>query len=704
MTSRLLAHWTLVALVAAAGVRLLVEAVVEIFPARSHRSLRVVQQVTGYLVLLLGAAFVLASRFPTWTVHSALNPDEAQMTANALLVRAGHWTWSGIDGATSGPPNAIVLAWPYLFGMDATLSTTRLTSTVLLIAILFLTYGALRHTLSSRSALLCVLPAFLFVGGTTHTDFVHYSSEQTPLLLMMPGAWVCMRPLASWRGALRFVPYLAAFCLGLVPFAKLQVTPLALVAMAGLILRAMQLPEARGKRTAIVLLLLSCAALPSVLFLGPLVLGDELHHFANSYIRWAGVYVGTPLEASSLIALAKADPVFYGLAACFTVAVAAWLVLLAFVARRVDAETATQWGFSFLLFAAACWAVAKPGRHYPHYLYLLVPTGLLASGVLLAVVQRSARHNGRLTLAADAVLFAATVGFLMPPVVDAAEKRPYGTHISDRVRVRTPSILEWLGPKPNDALHVWGWMPQWYALAGIRPATRETHTEAHIKATPMREYFRGRLLADFDRSRPAFVLDAVARGSFLFEHADTDGIHSFPPLAARIQTDYVRIGDPASTGQCPRLYVRRERWSLISARLAGLARATATATYAAADRDVGPHKLLDNALFETCDDFWLLPDGAIGSATVELAARTDVRRVLVLNTGNGRFGDRASLRARINAVRDGQTIAVRETELAPFPEWTSLDLQASDVESVRVDILSFRGKGGGLNEIKVFRQ
>jgi hypothetical protein len=174
VTSRLLAQCSLAALMASAAL-LLIGSVVEGRRDPPRRlPLHVMQRTTEVLVLALSALFILASRFPSWSVHTAINPDEAQMTANALLVRAGNWTWSGLDGGTSGPANSIVLAWPYLFGMDATLSTTRVTSTMFLIAILGLTYSALRPALSTRSALLIVLPAILFVGGTVHTDFVHY--------------------------------------------------------------------------------------------------------------------------------------------------------------------------------------------------------------------------------------------------------------------------------------------------------------------------------------------------------------------------------------------------------------------------------------------------------------------------------------------------------------------------------------------------
>ena len=252
-----------------------------------------------------------------------------------------------------------------------------------------------------------MLPAILFVGGTVHTDFVHYSSEQTPLLLLMPGVVGGMRPLASWRRTLRFMPYLAAFCAGAIPFAKLQAAPLALVAGGGLLVRALDLPETTARRRATVLLL-ACATAPSVLFLGPLAVRGELHHFTTSYIRWATVYVTTPLSPTAVIRMAQADPVFYGLALCMTTAAAAWLMMLAFADRAWDRETITQCVLCLGLLAAAILAVMTPGWDFPHYLYLLVPTGALTSGVLLAMGQRGAARRMRRRVVPEVILFAAT--------------------------------------------------------------------------------------------------------------------------------------------------------------------------------------------------------------------------------------------------------------------------------------------------------
>jgi hypothetical protein len=218
----------------------------------------------------------------------------------------------------------------------------------------------------------------------------------------------------------------------------------------------------------------------------------------------------------------------------------------------------------------------------------------------------------------------------------------------------------------------------------------------------MRDYFRQRFLGDLERSHPAFVLDAVAHGSFGFEDADSDGLASFSALASSIETDFVRLSDPSSGSRCPRLYVRHDRWNVIAGRQVGIARTTATARYAGSV-EVGPERLIDNDVFETCDDFWLLPDGATGSAVVEFSERSSIQRVWLLNTANREFGDRASRRVRIDALRGGETIRSQETDLAPYPEWTTVDLPAHHIDAIQVEVLSFHGKGGGLNEIKIFR-
>jgi hypothetical protein len=86
---------------------------------------------------------------------------------------------------------------------------------------------------------------------------------------------------------------------------------------------------------------------------------------------------------------------------------------------------------------------------------------------------------------------------------------------------------------------VWGFMPQWYVWSGWMPATRDVVTYNQILPTPLRRYFRDRMMAELRNSPPEYIIDAVAPGSFGFINPEKDGLESFPELAAFVEKNYV---------------------------------------------------------------------------------------------------------------------------------------------------------------------
>jgi hypothetical protein len=78
--------------------------------------------------------------------------------------------------------------------------------------------------------------------------------------------------------------------------------------------------------------------------------------------------------------------------------------------------------------------------------------------------------------------------------------------------------------------------------------------------------------------------------------------------------------------------------------------------------------------------------------------------VAILNTRNGKDGDRASDRIRLSARLDGKTVAAKELNLERFPHWTYYRFdQPVTADGLTIEILSHRGVGGGLNEVKAYR-
>ena len=112
----------------------------------------------------------------------------------------------------------------------------------------------------------------------------------------------------------------------------------------------------------------------------------------------------------------------------------------------------------------------------------------------------------------------------------------------------------------------------------------------------------------------------------------------------------------------------------------------------------------DRSIFESCDDNWLLPPKTLGAVAIDFREAGSLASITILNTRNGDRGNQAGDRVRLSARLAGETVATHELTLEPFPRWTSYRFEPPVVaDGLTIEMLSFRGRGGGLNEVKAYR-
>lgn len=103
--------------------------------------------------------------------------------------------------------------------------------------------------------------------------------------------------------------------------------------------------------------------------------------------------------------------------------------------------------------------------------------------------------------------------------------------------------------------------------------------------------------------------------------------------------------------------------------------------------------------------FWLTPNGTLGSATIDLLGLYDISTITLQNTHNRGYGDRATRDFRIELSADGTSFSTLLASTLPYEGGTlSLHDYAADdavARYVRVDVDSFYGSSGGLNEVMV---
>jgi len=503
------------------------------------------------VVALLLLAAMAAFRWPAIIGYKPVNPDEAQFLAGALtMVARGEFWWP--DGMSSGPLVMAPLALPALVGLPVDFASGRVVVLLLSWGIVLFTGLALRHVHGDRLARWLVLPLACFMVFLDFWDFAAYASEWLPLFLCTLAAWLALtafdgtgRLQSRWRLAG------TGAVLGALPFSKLQILPLGVaLAVVAAFLTGVQ-PGADRRRIRRDLLALAWPALAVFgAFAVAAALSGNLPHLRQAYVGHNLFYAQSRAvpwtesfgELRYLVGFSWGfTSFFYGTLILCAVGTLAW-TRLPRPAWRPPLLGGT------LLVAAAC-AVLAPGRAYPHYLLLLTAPLALIAGLQFGDLLRGPRlARGWLALLV-AVGVGAQVAELL--LVD----RPL-TRLVPEPHAREAIVDALRGlRRPGDTLAVWGWRPELYVETRLPQAVRDAHTERQMHDSPQQDYFRERFLADVRESKPAFLVDAVGRGGFLYQDRANAGLERFPALADYVGRNYRLLGEFDTF----RLYVRLDR-------------------------------------------------------------------------------------------------------------------------------------------------
>lgn len=660
--------------------------------------------------ILLSLAVLVALRAPTFFLNAPLNPDEAEFVANAIKFRGDMNTWLSVDTGSAGPVDSFPLMWPFLFGADTGFAVARITATFLIGATWLLFWAALAS--APCFVRICAgAGLILFLGGVQNPNYTHYSSELVPLFLLM-GATVVVLMAVERRPSIAQIG-IAGLCLGLVPFAKLQASIVA-VALGAILLwqvvRHARHPYRSGLR------LVSCACSPTVAILLPLALAGGLNEFWMRYISWARNYVGggwgewpsfgiLPPQLSALTIILRERMIGgYVAAIAISTTVAVRELARDSEARRMllkNPEAARVVIVGVILGLSVAAAMA-PGRPFYHYAFLFLwPLALLAG--LAWSLESSRSERARPGRWRRQNVFGVLSVLCIGVVALSARRTTYDPEVTGVESVFSAGQLLAAPDSRPGRMLVWGWMPEFYVWSGWTPATRDILTYNEIWPKPNRDYFRRALMADLRNNPPEYVVDAVAPGSFGFTEPEKDGIQTFPELAAFVSADYILLSPASSAGSCPRVFARKDAAAAIEKRYAKPSR-----VYDSSPRGVGPElastsSVVDNLTFESCSDAWSPPDGEIGEITLELASAQAIATIEMLNTRGGAAGNRASKTIRVMAYQGDDMVMDKEARMLRFPYSTDVAVPETvgPIDRLVLRVESYAGVGGGLNEIRL---
>lgn len=503
----------------------------------------------GWWVLLAGV--LVAFRWPLITLPHELYPDESQLLAGALTLWHDPVFWRSVDGGTAGPLDYFALLPAAFLPGTAAYAATRLTAALLVWGLLVAAGEALALVTSRTVARLAVLPALAFAAFTTSPEFVHYSTELVPgLLLALAVLAIVRQSVQAARGNL----WAAALLLGAVPFAKLQAAPIAAVLGLGLVIA-----EFRVGRTHNVALLAGVALLPTLFFTALVTVTGQAEQMIIPYFLQNTLYAQTGRLPLGLVIRQLGEQSVTNGHHALWLAGSAMFFTGALLAARPGPGLLQRHALAALgLLAVSVFCILSPGRPYHHYLnFLTLPVTLLTGvglGFLLAARAGGANPGRALPLG----LFLLCT--LLPLFVLRASPRPDPyEYYNSTVAARGPAHRELVArirslSAPGEALGLWGWRSSLYIESGLYQATRLAHTESLHVAGPWQKFYLRRYHDDLVASAPPVIVDATGPGNFRFEHRAA-GLESYPLLYAWVQARYHLVGEWDGV----RLYARRDR-------------------------------------------------------------------------------------------------------------------------------------------------
>ncbi len=517
----------------------------------------------GFVTALLIFLVILAWRWPSLFYPAQFSPDESQLIAGAITLEHDPVFWRSVDGNTSGPLNFYALLPLHLLGAPQGYFCARLTGLLLTWGSLWLCCWLLSVEYGASIGLLGLLPALAFYATTLDWDFIDYSSEYVSIFLIMLAAGLLRKAQLGARIASggAFWHWLSAgFCIGLLPWAKLQSIPMAMVLEAwGAWIALRHQGSGRADRVSALASLTAASLAPSMLILTAIVVLGQWQHFFASYVLGNMIYLGWGSTLTDTVRQMWALCSNTGSFLTFPIGPVCVLTVALGVLLIKKQSPKPVFFLGGLLTAAAILSVMAPRLAYPHYLlFIVLPLTWWGASALGELSSRIGSPTGRLILSVLFILVSlggtavARIRFSAPQMVGRLEeswRQPYG---------EGARILRALG-RPDDTVAVWGWDSEIYVQSGLPQAAREGPSTRELYASPLRDsYYRPRYMADLARSRPAFFYDAVGPGSFFFSDREADGHETFPALRRYVQSHFVLYRDFGFA----RLYVSPDRMAV----------------------------------------------------------------------------------------------------------------------------------------------
>jgi hypothetical protein len=650
-----------------------------------------------YIYLII-SYLLIKNRYFSIIYPYPLNPDEAQMVANSLRIRIHGYNWDSVDGTTSGPLNSLILTWPNLFGWDSTLSSARITASILIILTCIFLYKTILLYSNTTFSLMLTTPIVIFYCLSGSLAFSHYSSEMLPVFCLILANYLILKIYINEKlKYLKLEFFILGIVIGLIPFTKLQAAPI------GFIIGLFSLYQIYKTKNLHNFLYFGIGLLaPTLIIILPLFLNNTINDFFMSYLGFASVYIQKALSIIDLYKLIGRDVVLKNI--IYFLIAFTFIISLPYINNKLKfykQDKKLYYYFLFLLISSV-YSICRPGNSFLHYLLFLTPfLTLLASYIIYPNYIIIKNIKFFLIYMVVFSYFTFLIGSQNNNNNNKNYKfnSGYKTLIEQKISLKNPEIYSWIPINIKHTL-VWAWMPQWYVWSNSTPAVRETNIYNQIVDSKIQQYFKLRFLKDFDKTKPELIIEGTRGKSFGFNDPDKYSPKIFQEFNEILNNKYTIIAPFKLNENCPKLYVKNEYINKINSYIIFPKSVEATGVHS---ENTSGNNLFDMSVTEdSCSDYWLLPDQTLGSVIIKLEKEESISKIMIMNTKNSITLDRESQNIEVNFFNSNKLIHSERILLNSHPNWNSINVNYK-VDEIKINIQSFNGSGAGLNEIIIFR-
>jgi hypothetical protein len=460
--------------------------------------------------------------FPIIVFNNSINLDESVFVVGAMKLADFPIYWKYVDGNTSGPFTFyFITAFFELFHLPYDYINLRILAFLMASFGLFFIYLGIKKVFDTQTALVAILPTTFFLAQTQNYDFVHFSGERVPMLLLSFCFYLFIKLYTDKNKATWLIVLLGSL-LGAIPYTKLQAAPIAFSFVPFTLLILKKSDKNTGLK--IMLFLLSGLAASfyiAIILINSDYLSESFRAYVTNNLSYGGSLPWYKILWNDLVQNQNT----------FLLVLIALIGLWFMIRTKVKYPREVSWFISLLLFVTL-YCVYKPGATFDHYfLFLLFPFTLFFA--LNFHLLKTLIINGNLgKIIISALIIAVSFGFTGIKFKNAfislsLEKPIKQSDVSLK-------ILEYT--KPSDQLVIWGESGKIYLETKLLQGSKWCHTYWGMYSPEIENQFKSSYLEEVKSGNSPVILDAHKIDGFI--NRGNNGIETFPELYNYVENHY----------------------------------------------------------------------------------------------------------------------------------------------------------------------